>query len=231
MDRPFEAPDLIEVMEEVVNYNRFLIDELLAWSRGTERVLDLGAGNGRFSRALYEHRSAIHAVESDPTLRERIQSNGITSHASLEAVGDVRFDGIYSINVLENIEDDRGILDAIYQLLEPGWRLFLYVPAFQILYSANEERVGHVRRYRNSAPLDALRGAGFRVEAASYVDSIRFAAGLWYRLFGDRDGLLDPRAVRLHDSAVFPLSRRLDAVLGGRVGKNLLVRATRPALV
>ena len=230
MDRPFEAPDLIEVMEEAVNYNRFLIDELLAWSHGTERVLDFGAGNGRFSRALYEQHRAIHAVEPDPALRERIQSHGITSHASLEAVGDLRFDGIYSINVLEHIEDDRGILAAIYQRLEPGGQLFLYVPAFQILYSANDERVGHVRRYRKPALLEALGAAGFRVEAASYVDSIGFAAGLWYRLFGDREGLLDPRAVRLYDRAVFPLSRRLDSVLGGRIGKNLLVRATRPVL-
>jgi len=27
-DRAFEAPDLIEVMEEAVRYNRFLVDEL-----------------------------------------------------------------------------------------------------------------------------------------------------------------------------------------------------------
>lgn len=227
MDRLFEAPDLIDVMEEAVNYNSFLITELLAWSQDTETVLDFGAGSGRFSRALQEQRRRVHAVEPDPILQKRVQRHGIPCHVSLDAVGNMRFRGIYSINVLEHIEDDRGILAAIRQRLEPGGRLFLYVPAFPILYSANDERVGHVRRYRKQALLGALAATGFRVDAASYVDSIGFAAGLWYRLFGDRDGLLDARAVRLYDRAVFPTSRRLDAVLGGRLGKNLLVRATR----
>jgi len=230
VDRTFEAADLIEVMEEAVHYNRFLIDELVAWSHGAPRLLDFGAGNGRFSRALHEQHLSVRAIEPDPELRERIRSYGIPSHASLDALGELRFDGIYSINVLEHIQDDRAILSAMHEHLEPGGRLLLYVPAFQVLFSANDERVGHVRRYRRPDLIDSLRATGFRIEDASYVDSIGFVAALWYRWFGDREGRLDPRSVRLYDSVVFPVSRRFDAALRGSVGKNLLVRATRPAL-
>jgi len=227
VEREFEARDLIEVMEEAVNYNRFLLDALAAWAGGIRRVLDFGAGNGRFALGLRERGFEVHAVEPDPMLREGIAAQGIVGHESLEALGQQRFDGVYTINVLEHIEDDRAVLEAFREHLHPGGRLLVYVPAFTILFSANDERVGHRRRYRKSTLLPALRAAGFAVERASYVDSIGFAAGLGYRFFGRRDGGVAPTSIQLYDAAVFPLSRRLDRVLGSFVGKNLLVCATR----
>jgi SAM-dependent methyltransferase len=227
VEREFEARDLIEVMEEAVNYNRFLLDAVASWASGARRVLDFGAGNGRFALGLRERGFEVQVVEPDPMLRQGIASQGIVAYESLEALGQQRFDGIYTINVLEHIEDEGAVLGAFREQLEPGGRLLVYVPAFGVLFSANDERVGHLRRYRKSTLLPALRAAGFAVERASYVDSIGFAAGLGYRFFGSRDGGVHPAAVQLYDTAFFPLSRGLDRVLGSFVGKNLLVRATR----
>jgi hypothetical protein len=85
-----------------------------------------------------------------------------------------------------------------------------------------------VRRYRRAGLVAALCAARFRVERAVYVDSLGFAAALVYRFAGDPQGGLDPRAVRLYDALLFPLSRAFDAVLGRAFGKNLLVHARRP---
>lgn len=227
-DRAFEAPDLIEVMEEAVNYNRFLIDHLATWSAGLGRVLDFGAGNGRFAAALHERGVDVHAIEPDPGLRQKIASHGVPTFESLEAVGEGRFDGLYNLNVLEHLEDDRAFLEGFYRSLAPGGQLFIYVPAFQLLFSANDARVGHVRRYRLRELTGKLREAGFAVEYARYVDSIGFFAGLAYRFFGNDDGDLDIRAVRIYDRVLFPISCLLDHVLGRLLGKNLLVRAVRP---
>lgn len=228
-DRAFEAPDLIEVMEQAVRYNRFLIDELAAWGRGAAALLDFGAGNGRFCVALLERGHAMHAVEPDPRLRGRIAERGVDAR---EALGEfdpaARFGGIYTVNVLEHIEDDAGLLRAFFERLEPGGRLFVYVPAFQLLFSANDRRVGHLRRYRRRPLVALVRQAGFEIERACYVDSLGFFAGLAYRWFGNRDGGLDVGAVRLYDGVLFPVSRVLDRVLGRWFGKNLLVTAVRP---
>lgn len=228
-DRAFEAPDLIEVMEQAVRYNRFLIDELSAWAGGARRLLDFGAGNGRFCAALQERGHAMHAVEPDASLRERIAARGVDARESLDAFPpDLRFEGVYSVNVLEHVEDDLGLLRAFRERLAPGGRLFVYVPAFPLLFSANDRRVGHLRRYRRRGLSDAVRDAGFELLRADYVDSLGFPAGLAYRLLGNRDGGLDVGAVRLYDSLVFPLSRRLDRGLSRWLGKNLLVTAVRP---
>jgi SAM-dependent methyltransferase len=226
--RAFEAPDLIEVMEEAVNYNRFLIEQLLAWSRGLERVLDFGAGNGRFASALREKEVEVHAVEPDPDLGRKIAASGVPTYESLEAAGEQCFSGVYTINVLEHLENDRAFLDGFHRCLKPGGRLFVYVPAFPVLFSANDTRVGHVRRYGKATLVGRIRDAGFAIEHVSFVDSLGFFAGLGYRFFGDKNGGLDVRSVRLYDRALFPVSRLVDRGFGRILGKNLLVRASRP---
>jgi SAM-dependent methyltransferase len=212
-------------MEEAVRYNRFLTSELAQWAAGLRGVLDFGAGNGRFALALRERGFEISAIEPDPLLAESIRARGVPTFASLEELRERRVEGIYSINVLEHLVDDRAALAAFRRRLGSGGRLFLYVPAFPILFSANDARVGHLRRYRCRELVARVREAGFEVESARHVDSLGFAAGLGYRLFGRRDGGLDPAKVRLYDAAVFPWSRRLDRLCERFIGKNLLLRA------
>jgi SAM-dependent methyltransferase len=225
--RPFEAPELCEVMDEAVRYNRFLVESLARWGRGAGRLLDFGAGTGRFCAALRERGFDVAAVEPDASLRAVIRERGVPVGRSLDALGDERFGGAYAINVLEHIEDDVGLLASLRERLAPGGRLLLYVPAFPLLYSANDARVGHLRRYRRAQLSARVREAGFELLRCAHVDSLGFAAGLWYRRFGDPQGGLDPAAVRLYDRAVFPLSRALDALCFGAIGKNLLCEARR----
>ena len=49
--------------------------------------------------------------------------------------------------VLEHIENDQKTLNDIYKKLNKDGLLFLFLPAFQILYSDMDEKVGHFRRY------------------------------------------------------------------------------------
>jgi SAM-dependent methyltransferase len=225
--RPFEAADLIEVMDGALRYNRFLVDTLARWGQGAGRLLDYGASDGRFCAALAERGFDVVAIEPDASLRERIRARGVPVARSLEALGDERFGGAYSINVLEHVADDQELLGELRLRLAPRARLLLYVPAFPVLFSANDVRVGHLRRYRRRALCATVRAAGFRVERAVHVDCLGFAAGLWYRYFGDPQGGLDPAAVRLYDRVVFPVSRALDVATGGAFGKNLLCEAVR----
>lgn len=224
--RAFEAPDLIEVMDEAVRYNAFLLDQLIAWSEPDQRILDFGAGNGRFVRRLADAGRVVHALEPDAALRSGIANDAIPTHATLDELAADSYDGIYSLNVLEHIPDDEAALRGCHRALRPNGRLLLYVPAFQLLYSANDARVGHLRRYRLAGLRDLATAAGFHVTSARYVDCFGFAAALAYRLVGSRDGDLQPSAVRFYDRFVFPVSRFLDGAVDGWFGKNLLLTAT-----
>jgi SAM-dependent methyltransferase len=227
----YGGTDTLEAMIEARRYNAHLTRLVRAACGDARHVLDFGAGIGTFAAMLRDRAIAPTCLEPDPRLAGRLAAEGFRVVQSLDAVPPESLDCVYSLNVLEHIEDDAGTLAAIRDRLRPGGRLFLYVPAFDVLYSAMDRRVGHLRRYRRRPLADLVRGAGFAVERIGYVDCLGFPAALAFRAFGARDGALDPGAVRLYDRLVFPLSRALDPVLGRWFGKNLCLSAVRPGPV
>lgn len=218
--------DNLEAMEEARNYNAYLLS--LAQRAGDGLVLDFGAGHGTFARAMAADRRAVVCIEPDATARTRLLALGLEAHADLAATPQRQFDGIYSFNVLEHIEDDEAALRALYDRLRPGGRIVIYVPAFPVLFSAMDRLVGHHRRYVRGPLVEMMTRAGFRIGEARYVDSLGFFAALLFRFSGGGDGRLSPRSVALYDRMVFPASRALDALAGRWFGKNLLVDACKP---
>ncbi len=228
-DSAYVGADNLESMVEARRYNAYLARLVAEACRGARDVLDFGAGIGTFAAMLRELGTPPLCLEPDPTLSRRLAADGFNVVASLDAVAPDSLDVVYSLNVLEHIEDDAAALAQIHDRLRPGGRLMLYVPAFPILYSAMDRKVGHFRRYRRRPFARLLTGAGFTVERIGYVDCLGFPAALAFRALGDREGVLDPRAVRLYDGLVFPASRALDPLLGRWFGKNLAVTAVRRA--
>ena len=145
----------------------------------------------------------------------------------LSSVADGTVACIYSLNVLEHIEDDTAIVRELRRKLKPGGKLLIYVPAFQVLYSSMDRKVGHFRRYRLGPLCALLKSAQFEVQDARYVDSLGFLATLVFKLIDKGSGEINVGMLKLYDRAVFPLSRLLDLLLGRVGGKNLFVVATR----
>lgn len=227
MDRPFEATELFDVLDQAERYSRYLLEQVLAFAGPARTVLDFGAGTGRLAAALAQRGLEVTGVEPDPELRARLAGRGIASVAALGELGPARFDYAVSLNVLEHCEDDASVVRELHERLAPGGRCLVYVPAFPLLWTANDVRVGHRRRYRRDGLLALFREAGFARADARYVDSLGFLAALGYRALGRADGGLTPRSVRLYDRLLFPASRVLDRGLHPLLGKNLLLHAHR----
>jgi SAM-dependent methyltransferase len=214
----------LEVMAQAERYNRFLLDLVLPLARGAKRMLDFGAGSGTFARPLAAQGMDVIAVEPDAGLRRQLPGH---AYADIAQIPDAAVDLVYSFNVLEHIEDDAAALRQLRRVLKPGGRLLLYVPAFMVLYTQMDRRIGHLRRYNKKGLRSLVARAGFRVEDVRYADSLGYVAALAFRLAGPRDGALSARAVKLYDRCVFPLSRLLDRALDPLIGKNLVLRATK----
>ena len=218
----------LEVMAEARNYNAFLVAQVEHAMAGRRRILDFGAGRGAFAATLQKNGHNVVCVEPEPRLQRELRNLGLEAHLSLGEIPPQSLDGIYTLNVLEHIDDDEAVLAQFYEKLVSGGALYIYVPAFQMLYSAMDRRVGHVRRYLRGELIAKCRRANFTVEAAGYCDSLGFPATIVYKLMGDDNGSINLRALIAYDRAVFPISRLLDTAMSRVLGKNVWLRAVRP---
>ncbi len=227
MSDSYTGVDNLEVMQEAKNYNRYLLNTLLKFHRGAARTLDFGAGSGQFVIPMAEKVPSIVALEPDAMLRDIIRSKGIRAVSGVDEIPDQSLEYIYSLNVLEHIQDDAAALRDLHTKLAPQGTLLIYVPAFPVLYSSMDAKVGHIRRYTRATLESVVVAAGFRVRHAAYVDSLGYLATLLFKLIGNSDGTVNMTALKLYDRLAFPISRFLDLFTSRLLGKNLLLVAQR----
>src|SRR6185503_13059131 len=78
------------------------------------------------------------------------------------------FDTVMCVNILEHTADDAAALRRVNQLLVPGGRVVVFVPAGKSLFGSLDRGVGHQRRYEKDELAAKLREAGFEVEQMSF---------------------------------------------------------------
>lgn len=223
----YTGTDNLEVMTEAVNYNRYLARLIEKYRFGACNVVDFGAGIGTFAEAVNTAGAEVVAVEPDEDQRMRLSLKNIKAVGDIKDLPDNSIEMVYSINVMEHIEDDVSALRDIYSKLKPGSGVFIYVPAFQIIFSAMDTKVGHYRRYKRADLSAKMQQAGFKIVEARYADSLGFFASFVLKYFGRDDGGLNIAAVKIYDRFIFPLSRALDFFVSRVVGKNLIVYARK----
>jgi len=223
----YSGSENLEVMAEAVNYNRFLSALVKRHASGAKTCLDFGAGIGTFAKTLRQDDVVIHCVEPDSSQAQRLLEERFIVYPSLEDCPLDSFDYVYSLNVLEHIENDVEALKALHSRLRPGGRLLIYVPAFPSLYSSMDKMVGHFRRYRSAELNEILSRAGFTVTDVRYCDSLGFFASLAFKWLGASNGKINKRALTIYDRLFFPLSRFVDLFVSRFFGKNVLALAYR----
>jgi SAM-dependent methyltransferase len=103
---------------------------------------------------------AARARGIDPVICARLEDIGFAPE-SIDAAG--------LFDVLEHIENEASALHQVRTILKPGGRLFVTVPAYSFLHSADDIAAGHFRRYTLASLSNALRSAGFRLENRTYM--------------------------------------------------------------
>jgi SAM-dependent methyltransferase len=216
---PYVGHDHLVAMREALNYNAMIERLLERWLWPYPTLLDIGAGLGEFALRMEGRGHQVMALEIDAAQRRRLETLGLVTRARIADVHEP-VDAAYSLNVLEHIEDDVAALKDWSRVIVPGGSMFIYVPAFPLLYSPMDKAVGHYRRYTRASLTRVMRQAGLEVLRSGYADSLGFAAALAWRLRGG-DGSLSPGTVRLYDRLIFPVSQLLDLGAGPFFGKNV----------
>ena len=226
-NEPISYPgiDVLEVMTEAKKYNDYLSLLITRHLQPRFNVLDFGAGAGTFALPLLKRDINLYCVEPDTGLAASLQRHGANATIDLDDISEQSMDLIYTLNVLEHIADDTGTVHALSTKLKPGGILFVYVPAFKILYSSFDARIGHLRRYRRHTLAKLMVAAGLRVVECRYIDSAGFFAALLFRAL--QSGDINRTMVKIYDSLLFPVSLAADRLFSSYFGKNVMVVAKK----
>jgi SAM-dependent methyltransferase len=162
-------------------------------------VFDVGGGNGAVARELVRHGIDTVLVEPGRAGAENARRAGLADVvcATLDGAGfrDRSLPNVGLFDVLEHMERDGEFLDRVRRLLAPGGHLYLTVPAYQAIWSIEDARAGHFRRYGRRGLVHLLAAHGFRTAYASYFFWCLPAPIFLLRSLPSRLGLRDARGI------------------------------------
>jgi SAM-dependent methyltransferase len=218
----------LELFEKARNWKAYWRAQVAGFVRG--EVLEVGAGIGANTLTLADlDYQRWTCLEPDAALAARITLPPGGRHVPVTGTIDdlpaeAEFDAILYIDVLEHIEDDRAEMARAAARLKPGGALIVLAPAHPFLFTPFDRAIGHFRRYTRASLRAALQEIGppaLRVEKLVYLDAagmLASAANRWLL------GRSMPAAWQIltWDRLGVPVSRLVDPLFAGRVGKSVL---------
>src|SRR5689334_3913410 len=155
---------------------RAVIEALLAnVGQRPLRVLDAGCGTGR-NLELYARLGEADGVDPSPHAIEFCRERGIDRVRAGEAtrlpVETGEYDLVAATDVLEHVEHDRAAAVEMRRATRDGGWLLATVPAYRWMWSEEDVRLSHFRRYTRRGLLAVLESAGWEPVVASYFNAI-----------------------------------------------------------
>lgn len=131
------------------------------------KVLEIGCGNGNVLRRIDQGERMVVGMdlfhEGLAVARQRVKTALVQGDAGRPPFRPI-FDIVGLFDVLEHLEEDTGAIRSAKQMLAPGGRILVTVPAHMSLWSYADEVAHHVRRYSEEELTLKLKEAGFEIE-------------------------------------------------------------------
>jgi SAM-dependent methyltransferase len=156
-----------------VSRRMYLLD-LLKGAPKDSKILDVGCSSGIFLKDL-EHLgfniNNLYGIDISQKAIQNCRNNGIQNAFVMDAQNinlSEEFDFIVASDCLEHLEDDLKAIHNWKQLLKIEGIMYVFVPAFQSLWSYHDEVNRHYRRYTKNELKTKLSSAELVILKSSY---------------------------------------------------------------
>ncbi len=158
------------------NHRNNIIAETIKNYNMEKVFLDIGGGNGFVSKRLQDDGFEVILIEPGKVGAQNSYSRGIQNVicSTLEETG-LKKESIYSVglfDVIEHLEKDRQFLRNVNGYLKDGGYLYITVPSYEFLWSKEDDKAGHFKRYTLSKLKKLLQESGFKSEYSTYIFSL-----------------------------------------------------------
>ena len=157
-------------------------NRLISWAigkyfPGARNMMEVGCGTGYVLHGVHDSHPEIALTGTEifsrglGFARERLPEGTTLLQMDGRAIPyRDEFDLVGAFDVLEHIEEDQDVLAQIYKALKPGGGVLLSVPQHPGLWSEDDERAFHKRRYMVTELQEKVEEAGFSVmRSTSFV--------------------------------------------------------------
>ncbi|MGH7592134.1 MAG: class I SAM-dependent methyltransferase [Gemmatimonadales bacterium] len=229
--------ETLEIMSMAPRYNRWQYSVIAPWIG--QRVLEVGAGVGNISTHIVAAgRARVVLTDTDPWYRGELQrrfsgrpevaveSLTLPDAAAAARLAPHRLDTVVALNVVEHIDDHVGALRTMRELVLPGGRVIILVPAMPSLYGTLDRELGHFRRYTRDTLSAAYQSAGLRVERLAWFNRVG-TVGWWFNARVRRAGRIPLGQLKAFDLLVPFL--RLERLVPMSFGLSLIAVGCRDA--
>ncbi len=229
------AADDLETMEQARRYSAHLFNLFRPYVGS--RVLEVGSGIGTMSRQLTKVADLVVGIEpnvncwvrAQEAMRDEPRFSLRTCHleeCDRGELADLRFDTILCVNVLEHIHDDVGALRTFNEVIQPGGRVLIFVPAVQAAYGPLDAELGHHRRYSKRTLAKAFADAGLELKLLRYTNPIGLL-GWMYNAHVTRSTTHSLTQVKLFEALVAPWALPLERMITPPIGLSLVAVGRR----
>ncbi len=227
------APSMgLENLASLKNYNQWIYRKFEQFLGNS--VLDIGSGSGNLAKLFFKKTENLTLLEPSSVGFNNLKKIEEFTSGKVEIVNKSiedyvktsgqKFDTITLTNVLEHIKNHNMILTELKNLLAPEGHLVIFVPAFELLYSKFDFKVGHYRRYRKKSLERIVESAGLRVVTIQYFNFVGFFGWfLFAKIFGGNP--TKSRFVKIIDRYVSPALEKIENKVAPPFGQSLFIVA------
>ena len=224
------AADDLETMQHARRYSAHVFD--LFRPHIGRRVLEVGCGIGTMSERLLAMADDVFAVEPNPYCAERTREllgthprftmrECLLEDCDPAELAAHRFDTVYCSNVLEHIEDDVAALRTFKDVLVPGGKVLIFVPAIPAAYGPLDAELGHYRRYTKDTLGRAFHEAGLPLRTLRYTNPIGLL-GWMFNAHVTKSTAHSMAQVKIFDNLIAPWALPLESLIPPPVGLSLV---------
>lgn len=156
---------------------------LKRYTVGKPRLLELGSSFGTLSRLCNKFTRSFALDSNFDVLKIGAYGLSICGDATKLPFKNDCFDTVAALDLLEHIKNDILCLEEIIRVLKPKGTIFLFVPAYPILWSDLDEIGRHYRRYTPKRLKGLLSSfANIRIKKFTHFNTFLFTPILFIRV-------------------------------------------------
>tara|TARA_B100000519_G_scaffold200416_1_gene213539 strand:- start:3 stop:833 length:831 start_codon:yes stop_codon:yes gene_type:complete len=153
-----------------------IISESIKRYNSDKVFFDIGGGNGFVAKRLQDEGSKVILVEPGKTGAMNGYKRGI-KHVFNTTLNDAGFedeiiDSVGLFDVIEHIKDDYLFMCDINKYMKKSGYIYITVPAYNLLWSNEDYKAGHFRRYTINDLNRLLKRSGYNIIYSTYIFSI-----------------------------------------------------------